>query len=52
MFVKVLNFEYQRRYALSSIDWFIFKYPDLIPLKDNEKNLTYLFRRSYQISNY
>ena len=40
MFVKVLNFEYPRRYALSSIDWFIFKYPDLIPLKDNEKNLT------------
>ena len=40
MFVKVLNFEYPRRYALSSIDWFIFKYPYLIPLKDNEKNLT------------
>ena len=39
-FVKVLNFEYPKRYALSSMDWFIFKYPDLIPFEDNAKNLT------------
>ena len=31
---------------MSSIDSFIFKYPDLIPLKDNEKNLTKYVRTS------
>ena len=37
---KCFNFEYPRRYAFSSIELFIFKYPDFIPLKDKEKNLT------------
>ena len=37
---KVLNFEYPKRYAFSSIELFIFEYPDLIPLYDSEKNLT------------